>query len=443
MALRRKVLLVIGASLAGLIVVLYLVSRALILNSFLNLEDQEVRRNIQRVVNTLQTEIHTLSGSASDWAYWDDTYQFVQTGDPAYVDSNLNDSTFTGLSLNLMIMMNREGTAVVAQNYDLANSQFVDLPTGLDPFLGQSSPFFTTQDQDDFSGIVLVGQTPMLMVSRAILQNGEKGPLAGTLLFGRILDDTKLERIAQDTQTALAIHTFDAAELPADFQTARSTLITQDVVVIPADDNMVNGYTILRDMGGAPALYLRVQLPREIYVQGQNNLSAFILGILLVGLIMIAVTLVLIERLVLRHLYDLSREMETVSLSGDPKARLTITGSDELAALGHDINKMLTAIEQAQITVRQNEERLHKSLDELEKSQSELDDNDHQLQITLSRLEKHKRQLLRMHEFMHSTVAQMESSLQHGASSEEIAEYLKSIQVQLKQLDTEISKTTL
>jgi len=443
MALRRKVLLIIGASLAGLIVVLYLVSRTLILNSYLKLEDQEVRRNIQRILNTLQTEMRVLSSTASDWAYWDETYQFVQTGDPAYIESNIIESTFVGLSLNVMVMMNREGTIVLSRAYDLVNSQSVDLPAGLEPFIGQSSPFFTTQEQDAFSGIVLVGDVPMLLVSRSILHNGEKGPLVGTLIFGRILDDIKLDRMALDTQISLAIRHIDDAEMPTDFQAARDALLSQDVIVHPTDDNKVNGYTILRDINSDPALYLRVQLPREIYVQGQNSLSAFILGIVLVGIIMIAVTLVLIERLVLTRLYDLSRGMETVSLSVDPTARLIITGDDELAALGHDINKMLTAIEQAQITVRRNEEHLHKSLNELEKSQSELDDNDFQLQMTVSRLEKQKRQLQRMYEFMRSTAMQMESSLQYGASSEELMQYLKSLQTQLNQLDIDIGETPI
>jgi methyl-accepting chemotaxis protein len=139
----------------------------------------------------------------------------------------------------------------------------------------------------------------------------------------------------------------------------------------------------------------------------------------------------------------LSRGMESVSLSGNPSARLTITGDDELASLGHDVNKMLTAIELAQITARQNEERLRTSLNELERSQSELDDNDYQLQITVSRVESQKRQLQRMYEFMRSTAMQMEDSLYHGASSEELIQYLKSLQTQLNRLDKEIGEMSL
>jgi sensor domain CHASE-containing protein len=243
MALRRKVLLVVGASLAGLIIVLYLISRALLLNSYVNLEEQDVRRNVQRALNNLQNETEALSSTAADWAYWDDTYAFAQTGDQEYIDSNINDATFTSISLNLMVVIDKQGRMLLGKGYDLVNGAETALPAGLDPYLAAGSSMLTRRDDDHFTGLVLVGDVPMLLASRAVLTTDKKGPSMGTLIFGRILDDSSIADIAQATQLTLSVQRINDPALPTDFQSVSGPLSqSQTVVVQPADNDLVNGY---------------------------------------------------------------------------------------------------------------------------------------------------------------------------------------------------------
>ena len=69
------------------------------------------------------------------------------------------------------------------------------------------------------------------------------------------------------------------------------------------------------------------------------------------GLVSGLLTLLLLERSVIAHLMQFSREVERISTTGNTALRLEITGEDELSRLGQAINKMLDSIE---ITARAN-----------------------------------------------------------------------------------------
>jgi sensor domain CHASE-containing protein len=101
MSLRKKTLIIIGSTIISLIVILYATSRIILLGSFVELEEQNTSRNVERALNALSNELSILDATNSDWALWDDTYTFIEDADEDYIQSNLVDGTFTGLRLNL------------------------------------------------------------------------------------------------------------------------------------------------------------------------------------------------------------------------------------------------------------------------------------------------------------------------------------------------------
>ena len=57
--------------------------------------------------------------SAHDWASWDDTYGFVQDGNPVYIEENLTPLTLESLRLSLLLFVNTSGQIVWGTGYDL------------------------------------------------------------------------------------------------------------------------------------------------------------------------------------------------------------------------------------------------------------------------------------------------------------------------------------
>ena len=53
-----------------------------------------------------------------DWAWWDDSYEFIEDVNPEFINSSLSNETLTGVRLNLIIYINSAGETVFARAFD-------------------------------------------------------------------------------------------------------------------------------------------------------------------------------------------------------------------------------------------------------------------------------------------------------------------------------------
>lgn len=94
-------------------------------------EENGVRQDVQRAESALSNEISGLETKATDWSAWDDTYDFIQDENTEYIKSNLVDSTFINLRLNLMVFVDNSGRIVWAKAFDLTEKK--EAPLGRQP----------------------------------------------------------------------------------------------------------------------------------------------------------------------------------------------------------------------------------------------------------------------------------------------------------------------
>lgn len=359
MTLRWKTLLIIGIALLGMIGILYLVSSKLILSSFADLEEQRTSENVERAANALSDDISGIDTMTNDWASWDDTYAFIQDRNQKYIESNPTDEAFTGLRLNVMLFINSSGELVFGKAFDLKDEQEIPVPQSLMEHLSVDDPLVHHITPDDnLHGIIFLTEGPMLVASEPILTSNAEGPSRGTLIMGRYLDATEIERLAKITRLSIDIQRPDESNLPSDFEAANASLSGgKSIIVTPLDKETVAGYTLLNDIYGKPVLLLRVDMPRDIYQHGENTLLYFVFGLLGIGLIFFILTLVLMGKLVLSPMSRLSADVSSVAVGGEPTARVRIVGKDELSSLAAGINKMLRALERSHETLRESEQQ--------------------------------------------------------------------------------------
>ncbi|MDY7041353.1 MAG: PAS domain S-box protein, partial [Chloroflexota bacterium] len=359
MTLRKRTLTIIGVTFIGLIVILYAASQAILLDSFTDLEEQNTRQQVERVINVWAGELSALDAIAYDWAAWDDTYAFIENANEDYISSNLTDSTFSGLRLNHMLFINSSGQVVFGKSFDLLNEQEIPVPQSLQTHFSSNSLLLRHPDaKSSTTGIVTLPEGPMLVASRPILTSDDEGPIRGTLIMGRYLDPAEIERLAGTAGLSLTMRRFDDAESPPDFQTAFASLSDKTPMTVrPLDSQSVAGYALLEDIYGNPALVLRADMPRNIYEQGRTSISYLILALLATGVVSGVVAVLLLEKHVLSRLTRLSESVSSIGASADLSRRVPITGNDELSSLAHTINGMLQALERPQEALQKSEEK--------------------------------------------------------------------------------------
>jgi len=350
MKLREKTLLIIGITLAGLTSVLYITSSNILLGSIKKAEEQETRQVLKGVLNVFTQTEEDFNARFADWSAWDDTYTFIQDANQEYIQSNLVAEGLGNLKVNLALYINTSGKIVFGTGLDTKKIEIIPVPEALKPHLNPNDILLQHPNLDSIrSGIILLPSGPILITSQPILTTARKGPIRGTLIFGRNLDADGIKRLSKITRFPLIVHSLNEPELPADFKAIRNLLSVQNPILVrPINQNTIAGYAVVKDIYEQPALLLRVDVPREIYRQGQISLQYLITSVVLVGLGFGACTILLLEREVLSRLSHLTERVNHITTSKNISLRISVPGNDELSILGNKINQLLTDIEEGE-----------------------------------------------------------------------------------------------
>jgi len=368
MNLHRKTLFILGITFLCLIVFLYSISTFIIDDGFIKVEQRDVEINVNRALDAVSDDITQLSTSNRDWAWWDDTYNFIEDNNTNYIETNTHSETWSILRLNLIIYLNSSGDIVLGKGFDLKEKKELPIPESILKLLDKGNLFFEHPDTNsNITGIILLPEGPIMISSMPILTGDGKGPVRGTLIFGRYLDEEELKRLSSITHMSLALHQIGNEKLPDDFKAVFPLLSTKKQIVIqPLKEGTVAGYTVLNDINGNPALILRVDLPREIYNQGRVSINYFLISLIFVSLIFGSISVWLVEEQVLSRILRLNNDVTRIKNSENPAKHVVVKGKDEISSLSISINDMLEGLEHSQAEQRKAQDELKRHRDQLE-----------------------------------------------------------------------------
>ncbi|MBI5927953.1 MAG: response regulator [Chloroflexi bacterium] len=358
MKLRQKTLLIIVLMLVVMVTLLAGASQFIVLDSYRQLEEDNSAENVQRAENAIRINLDDLKASAIDYAAWDATWEFAQGLYPEYIETDLNTDVFKTIQTDIVIILDGNSKVIYNAEYDAVSGETAplspDIINGVMAFPWFISYQATTQSA---SGVVLFSDTPLLVASAPIITSTRSGPITGTFIWGRYLDDARIATIAENLKLSLQLYPFNDSHLPKDFKAAKSQLTSPRAIYVdPLSENRVAGYTAIKDLVGHNVLLLRVDQNRDIYEQGQHTLVYFILALIAVGLIVGIIMWVLVDRMLVKRLTHLGVAVNAIGEHGDLSQRVSARGMDEITTLSQEINAMLGALEKTTSELRQAKE---------------------------------------------------------------------------------------
>jgi len=366
-SLRGKTLLIVGLTMLGLVGGLYLLARVVLLRGFSHLEEDFARQNLERISSALANELATLDRTTSEYASWDQTYAYLHGKQPNYVHTEFPDVTFQQLKINFVVILDNSGRKVFSKGFNLVSLDPAQVPVGLDQHLRPGAPLLAYDTHPGkVLGILVLPSGPALISSRPVLSSSSQGPVAGTMIMGRLLDSDEALRLSEMTHMPLDVQRVDGDTIPQDFQLARLTISGPNATVVREyDQSSLAAYELLNDIYDKPAVIARVLFPRDIYREGRTVLLQFLLLLLSASLVFGAATLFLLERVVLSRVADLSEGITEIGASGDLTARLDVSGKDELGYLGTAINGMLEDLANTEAERHEGRTRLGVMIDKM------------------------------------------------------------------------------
>lgn len=334
------------------------------LSNFLTLEEADTLNDVERLQNAIYTQQGYLDNMVQDWACWDDTYRFIEDRNQEYINVNLQNETLAGVKVNIMLFINETGSLVYAKSINFSTVEEKPVPEELLKLV-ESGQLPIKSEDDVIRGYVLLDEAPMFISCHPILTTKYEGPVKGTLVFGKYFDDCVLSS-EENTDSSISILRVDE-DLPPDFQGKFQQIIENpgSTIVEPLSKEVIAGYFGLMDISGKPAVIIRTDFPRILYLNNENTLNYMYFFLLLTGLVTGVGVKFALDNFFVSRLIDIDNFVTKVRSEKDLSRRLPLEGNDELYRLSREINGMLSEIELAEQELKSQEREKKVLLDSL------------------------------------------------------------------------------
>jgi PAS domain S-box-containing protein len=358
--LSDKVLLSIGSLIVLALVAVLYISHEMVLSSFARLEGQEICTNVERAQKSIEGELENLASICGDWAAWDDTRDFMLGQAPDYNASNLTADCLANLNLNFMIFLDTSGKIFHITAIDIEEGVFAKASPSLIDYILSSKLLLGIEDPaENKSGLLVLQEEAILLAAQPISNSQSEGPISGTLIMGRYLDDNLINTISERTRLNISMAYNESPAKTADFVQADAELSKdKDVVIRILNQGNIAGYTNLHDIEGNKYITLKVNMPREIYNSGHQTVHYFMAVITLVVIIIMLILLLVIQKIILRPINRLTKNFTNIGSNNNASTKLYTERSDEIGSLARSFDMVMENLKKRMSELNTSEERL-------------------------------------------------------------------------------------
>ena len=363
-----------------------------LVKSFLTLEDNQVHNNIYRANQALNQTLYSLATFTADWARWDDAYNYMLGKNPKFAADNIKLSSFTTSNINFLMYLNKQGKMLAGGAADLDTAKETNFPTNLDKYIYLDSLLVHRTDiKNDIRGLISLPSGIMFVAASAITNGDANAPIIGTLITGRYLSKSVIQKIADVTKLQIQLFTLKNIDDNKNLKNIIKLLIqNKGQLKEIINDNYITGYQLLKDINNQPIGILKIITTRPVYSTGIDAVKYYLIAIACLGFLMISIVWIFLRLLVLKRLENLNQQILMLDSQQDISKRVSIEGRDEISSVSKQINQMLTTIQQSHELL---EERVEQRTEELKHTNLKLKHEIHEHQLTEQELLKHKENL--------------------------------------------------
>jgi sensor domain CHASE-containing protein len=335
MKIRTKMISLLALLFGVLTLLGIVIQTQVLLPSFTALERDAAQTAMKRIDHALDMALEGLESSAADWGNWADVYRFVQAPDADFVRANITPIAFKQLQINALLIVDRDGNLVLAEAREFDSDVRMPLDLVAAKSLPPDFPWLRHMaDGRAARGLIRTNRGVMLIASAPILDGSGRGVSRGMVIMGRLMTPEQLHKFGAQAQTAVTLRSTD----PGGRDGARvGDQTTETETAIEVDRTFADVY-------GEPVLRLRVDMPRDISRHGARAIAYACVYLFCAGVAAMLLLIVIVNRVVLAPLARVTRHAVMIGEGADLTARLDPQGSDEIAMLAHEFDRMVERV---------------------------------------------------------------------------------------------------
>jgi two-component system, NtrC family, sensor kinase len=326
MSIRAKVIALIAALFTILAVAGVLVTRFVLMPSFLELENKDAATAVRRVIYLLDQSLEQLTVSATSWGNWADTYRFVHDHNRAYVFDNITAVGLRQLNINLLAIIDATGKIIASGSLDSLSEGRLDFDLIASQHLPAQFPWRANlQSGRPAWGFLQTNQGILLLAGAPVLDGFGHGSPRGMVLMGRLLSTKEVKALGAEAQAALSIE-------PASGRSADRLMEVGDGIRIIHP---------VADLYGRPVMELSVDMPREVTRRGYSAVWYACGYFACAAVIVLSLLVLVLNRVVLSPLARMTQHAVAIGEDKDLTPRLNFAGTDEIGVLAREFDRMV------------------------------------------------------------------------------------------------------
>jgi len=330
MNIRTKMISLLALLFAVLIVLEIAVQRQVLMPSFAELEREDAETSMKRIGYALDMTLESIESMTGDWGNWADAYQFVQSPNVDFVNTNVTASSMKQLEVNAMLIVDLNGDYLLSSARIWDTGEALDLDFTARKALPEDFPWRKNlADGKPARGLLRTNRGVMMTVAAPVLNGSGSGQPLGMVIMGRLLTPAQVQLIGAQAQASLA--------MVRDHPSAGGEEIAET-------DTSTQIFKSFMDVYGRPLMTFRVDVPRRITARGHGAVtyaSLYLIGAAVTVLLLLVVAL---NRIVLKPLARVTRHAVAVGEGTDLSARLSLPGQDEIAQLAREFDRMVERV---------------------------------------------------------------------------------------------------
>ena len=160
-------------------------------NSYKIVETNQIKRAKERSRRALSQQFEFLQDKASDWANWNESYDFLAKKKTDFLSENLTPSAFNSLQINMIALFDTEWNVKALSYMEHTNDEeFLNLPKQTLSTLEQEvKSRYQKNDAKGISDVFSVNKKPVLTYVSKVFKGDGTGPSTGYVMMGLTAND--------------------------------------------------------------------------------------------------------------------------------------------------------------------------------------------------------------------------------------------------------------
>lgn len=319
------------------------------LYTYINLEEKYFVSNLKLAEKIILREISDVDTTCRDYAIWDDSYNFLKTRNEEYLKTNFVDSTFKTNRLDFALIADSGGKIIYSELFDSGSAKLMQFPPYLTDFFNRNPEVLKVNTEDKaVKGLYVLPENILMISAEPILNNAADKPAAGTMIFGRFLNEVETQYLSETTNMDLIFFNMSLNKDESLLKNAIKEISSgKEYYIDYKSRELASAYLPLKTYDNNPDLLLNIDFTRNIYLEGLNSVIRFsVLSALLIIFTFILV-IFLLRKLFLARLVRLEDAVNKIELEDSYALKIEDKSNDEIGSLTSNIKNILEKINQS------------------------------------------------------------------------------------------------